>query len=168
MSRSTVRHAIADYLTAGAITGVGTIFASPPKLSRTSDALVGAAPGAVSGAVVYIEITESFEIRVGLGGTGAGKKSVHHTVQCYVFFHSVQRRAEDAMDDHDDIIEALLALLRADRTLGTTTSSPSPIFQNGEGDAGITVATGMPKESGSGATIVWSLVDTDCLEFITA
>jgi len=167
VSRSTVRHAIADYLTAGAITGVGTIFASPPKLSRTSDALVGAAPGAVSGAVVYIEITESFEIRVGLGGTGAGKKSVHHTVQCYVFFHSVQRRAEDAMDDHDDIIEGLLVRIRADRTHGTA-GSEFPILQAGEGDPGIAVQTSLPKDAGGGAIDIWTSIKFDAEEFITA
>jgi len=168
VSRKTTRHMVADYLRAADILGVGTVFASPPKISTSRDAFANVPAGTASGSVVYVEILQSAEVRVAVGGPTAGKKIVTHQLRLHLLFRSTQRVAEDAMDDHDDIIEALLALLRADRTLGTTTSSPSPIFQNGEGDAGITVATGMPKESGSGATIVWSLVDTDCLEFITA
>ena len=45
---------VADYLTAANIAGVGTVFASPPKISRSSDALANVPPGTPSGSVVYV------------------------------------------------------------------------------------------------------------------
>jgi hypothetical protein len=159
---------VADYIGAANISGIGTVFASPPKISRSSDALANVPAGTPSGSVIYVEVLESHEIRVAVGGPVAGKKTVTHSLRLHLLFRSVQPLAQDAMDDHDDILEQLLQLLRADRTLGSTVASPHPIFQNGEGDAGIAIATGMPKESGTGSTIIWSLVDTSCVEFITA
>ena len=168
MSRKSTRHLVADYLTAGNVPGVGTVFASPPKISRTSDALANVPPGTPSGSVIYVEILRSQEVRVGLGGPTAGKKTVTHDLRLHLLFRSTQRKAEDAMDDHDDQVEAILTLLRADRTLGSTTTTPNPIFQNGEGTAGIVVETGMPKEVGTGTTHIWSLIDTEAVEIITA
>lgn len=159
---------VASYISTANIPGIGTVFASPPKISRSSDALANVPPGTTSGSVVYVEILDSSEVRVAFGGPIAGKKLITHSLRLHLLFRSRQGKAEAAMDDHDDIVEALLNLLRGDRTLGTTGASPFPIFQNGEGDKGITVATGMPKESGSGSTIVWSIIDTDAVEFITA
>jgi len=168
MSRRSTRHMVADYVTAANIPGIGTVFASPPKISRSSDALANVPAGTPSGSVVYVEILESHEVRVAVGGPQAGKKMVTHALRLHLLFRSRQALAQDAMDDHDDLVEALLELLRADRTLGSTTASPLPIFQNGEGDNGIGVATGMPKESGSGTTIVWSILDTEAIELITS
>jgi hypothetical protein len=159
---------VASYISTANISGIGTVFASPPKISRSSDALANVPAGTPSGSVVYVEILESQEVRVAVGGPTAGKKIITHSLRLHLLFRSRQAKAEAAMDDHDDIIEALLELLRADRTMGSTGASPFPIFQNGEGDKGITVATGMPKESGTGTTIIWSILDTDVTEFITA
>lgn len=162
MSRKSTRHAVAAFITTANIIGVGTVFASPPKISRTSDALANVPAGTPSGSVVYVEILESHEVRVAVGGPVAGKKLLTHSLRLHLLFRSRQGKAEAAMDDHDDLVEALLQLLRTDRTLGAA------VFQNGEGDKGIAVATGMPKESGTGSTIIWSIIDTDATEFITA
>lgn len=167
MSRKSTRHMVATYLSAANIPGVGTVYPSPPKISRSQDALANVPAGTPSGSVIYVEVLESREVRVGVGGPTAGKKQVTHALRLHLLFRSSQARAQDAMDDHDDQVEAILHLLRSDRTLGSTTSSPAPIFQNGEGTSGITVATGMPKESGSGTTHVWSLIDSDAVEEIT-
>jgi len=159
---------VANYLAAANILAVGKVFASPPKISTSKDAFANVPPGTPSGSVVYVEILGSSEVRVALGGPTAGKKIITYQLRLHLLFRSTQGSAEAAMDDHDVIIESILTLLRADRTLGSTVASPFPIFQNGEGSEGIVVATGMPKESGGGATVIWSLVDTECLEFITA
>lgn len=159
---------VADYVAAANILGIGKVFASPPKISRSTDALANVPAGTPSGSVVYVEILESSEVRIAVGGPGAGKKLVTHSLRLHLLFRSRQPKAEDAMDDHDNLVEALLELLRADRTLGSTQASSFPIFQNGEGDRGIAVATGMPKEVGTGSTIVWSIIDTDAVEFINA
>ena len=168
MSRKSTRHMVANYVSAANIPGIGTVFASPPKISRASDAMANVPAGTPSGSVLYVEILESSEVRVAVGGPTAGKKMVTHSLRLHLLFRSVQPRSESAMDDHDDQIEALLELLRADRTIGTTTSSPSPIFQNGEGTSGIKVATGMPKETGTGTTVIWSILDSDAVEILTA
>jgi hypothetical protein len=165
VSRKTTRHVVADYLTAANIPGVGKVYASPPKISRSMDALANVPAGTPSGAVVYVEIYHTSEVRIAVGGPTAGKKLVTHDLRLHLLARSTQLLAEDAMDDHDTLLEAILALLRADRTLASTTS---PIFQNGEGDAGIVVDTGMPFETGSGTTNVWTSIDTQAVEFITA
>lgn len=167
MSRSTVRHAAATWLAGANIAGVGTVFPSPPKVARSSDALANVPAGTPSGSVLFVEITETREIRAALGGATAGKKLVTHMVRLHLLFRSRQPKAEAAMDDHDTLVEAILQRLRADRTWGTETSS-TPILQAGEGDAGITVATGMPKDAGTGTTLIWTAIDLDAVEYITA
>lgn len=167
MSRKTVRHQTAAFLSAANITGVGTVFASPPKLSRSSDALDNSPAGAASGSVLYVEVWNSSEVRAGLGGPTDGKKLVTHQLRLHLLFRSRQRKAEDAMDDHDGMLEQLLAAVRADRTLGTAAGT-DPILQAGEGVGGIRVETGMPVEIGGGTTIVWTSIDMDAVEMINA
>jgi hypothetical protein len=167
VSRANVRHATANYLRAVALPSVGTIYASPPKISKGGDAYEGLPAGVASGSVLYVEVLDSHELREGLGGAGGGKKMVTHMLRVHVLFRSKARDSQDAMDDHDVLIEALLVALRADRTLGTATG-PTPILQAGEGTAGIKVQSGMPKTSGTGETLLWSIVDLEALEFITS
>ncbi len=167
MSRKSVRRATATFLTAPQIPGVGTVFPAPPKISRTADALAGLPPGTPSGSVIYVEILQSAERRVALGGPTAGKKIVEHDLRLHLLFRSRQAHTEDAVDDHDDQVEAILNRVRTDRTLGTA-GAQAQILEAGEGDKGITVATGMPKTIGTGSTIIWSLIDLTAREFITA
>lgn len=167
MSRYSVRHATAEYLIAAVLPSVGTIYASPPKISKGSDAYEGLPSGVASGSVIYVEVLDSHEIREGFGGATSGKKIVTHLLRIHVLFRSRARTAEEAMDDHDILLEALLAAIRADRTLGTVTSA-TPILQAGEGPAGIKAQSGMPRVEGNGTTILWTIVDLDVTEFITA
>jgi len=168
MSRKTMRHMVHDYVAAANISGIGAVFPSPPKISSSLDALANVPAGTPSGAVVYVEVFKSTETRLAFGGPTAGKKKITHDLRLHVLVRSTQLAAEDAMDDHDTIVEALLELLRADRTLGTTSSSPAPIFQNGEGTAGIVTDTGLPFTSGAGTTNVWTSIETQAVEIITA
>lgn len=168
MSRKSTRHMVADYVSAANIPGIGTVFASPPKISTTKDAFANIPAGTPSGSVIYVEVLEGKEVRVAVGGPQAGKKEVTQSMHLHLLFRSAQPLAEDAMDDHDDIHEAILQLIRADHTLGSTTASPNPIFQAGEGDNGITSGTGMPKIIGSGTTLIWTVVAFDVVEFISA
>lgn len=167
MSRLTVRHAAADYLRAAVLPHVGTVYASPPKLAKGGDAYEGLPAGTASGSVIYVEILESHELREGFGGDTRGKKMVHHMLRLHIMFQSKARKAEDAMDHHDALLEALLAAVRNDRTLATATG-PNPILQVGEGPAGIKAQTGMPRVEGNGGTVIWTIVDAEADEFITA
>lgn len=162
MSRLDVRHGIANYLAAANIPGIGTVYAAPPKISRSSDRLIGAAPGTVSGSVLYVEVFAEDETRVAVGGAHGGEKMVKHIVRLHLLFRSRQRKAEDAADDHDAQLEAVLQAIRADRTLGGT------VLQAGEDTTGIKIESGLPMDLGSGSVEQWTAIDFDADEPITA
>ncbi len=164
VSRSSIRHTVATYLGTPALPGVGTVFPSPPKISTAGDAFEGLPAGTPTGSVIYVEVLQVSEVREAVGGPTAGAKLVTYDVRVHLLARSSQAKAEDAMDDHDSIVEAILQRLRADRTLG----SAGAILQAGEGTAGITTQTGMPKAMGSGITHVWSLIDFQAQEWLVA
>lgn len=167
MSRKTTRHYVQQWLANPPIPGIGTVFPSPPKISRTSDGFEGAPQGTPSGSVIYVEVFDSHETRDAYGGPLAGKKRITHIVRLHLLFRSRQRKAEDAMDDHDDQLEAILARVRSDRTLGTALL-PSPLLQAGEGDYGIRAQSGLPKTVGTGTVQVWTAIDFEAQEQITS
>lgn len=162
-----MRHAVQAYLSGANLKGVGTVFASPPKVARSSDAYANLPAGTASGSVVFVEIMTAREKRLGLGGPTQGVKETRYTLRLHVLFRSRQGKATDAMDDHDDMIEAILTALRADRTLGTA-SGQNPISQYGQDGIGISITTGLPKESGTGSVHIWTLIDGDLVETINA
>ena len=164
MSRASIRHAVGTYLRSPQIAGVGTVFDSPPKISVAGDAFENLPAGSPTGAVVYVEILQAQEIREALGGPVAGAKLVTYDLRIHLLARSSQAAAEAAMDDHDAIVDLILQRLRADRTLGTA----GAILQAGEGAAGITVQTGMPKRTGTGNTHIWSLIDSQVQEWLVA
>lgn len=160
MSRSSVRHAAALYLSAPQLPGIGRVYASPPKIARSSDSYEGLPPGTPSGSVVFVEVMEAKELRLALGGT----KRTNYALRFHLLFRSLQQAAEDAMDDHDDQVEAILERLRMDQTLGTS----GAIIQVGQDPSGISIATGMPKAGGNGTTHIWTIIDAVATELLTA
>lgn len=164
MGRKYVRHQIANYLDAPKIPGVGTIYASPPKISRSSDAYKDLPPGIPSGSVIYVEVLEIREKRLANGGPTSGVKERRHHIRLHLLFRSRQRESEKAMDDHDDQLDTLIERLEADRTCG----SNGRILQAGQDLDGYVYATGLPKESGNGSTHIWTLLMFDAVEIVTA
>lgn len=167
MSRKSVRHAAAQYLQQPQIAGIGTVYASPPKISRNSDAFEGLPAGTASGSVLYVEVLQVTEVRIALGGPVSGTKQNMYGLRFHLLFRSRQSESEDAMDDHDDQVEAILQRLREDRTLGTQGNIYS-IAQYGQDPSGIVINTGMPKTSGTGTTHIWTVIDGKAMEIITA
>jgi hypothetical protein len=167
VSRKSVRHAAAQFLQQPQIPGIGTVFASPPKISKNSDAYEGLPPGTESGSVVYIEILNVTETRIALGGPTQGTKKSLYTLRFHLLFRSSERDSQVAMDAHDDQVELILLRCREDRTLGTQGNLYS-INQFGQGPSGITISTGMPKLSGTGRTHIWTIIDGDAMEIYTA
>lgn len=164
MNRRDVRWAIANYLTAPQVPGVGKIYASPPKISKSSDAYENTPAGTPSGSVIYVEVLQTRERRLAAGGPTSGTKEIRYNVRLHLLFRSRQPKAEDAMDDHDDQHDVILDRLRADRTLGTK----GAILQSGQDLDGYTSATGLPKTSGTGSTHIWTLIEFDAVSVITA
>jgi hypothetical protein len=152
------------FLSSPQIPGVGTVFNSPPKISRSSDVYENLPPGTISGSVIYVEILESHETRIALGGATSGSKWMIHNLRLHLLFRSREGLAEDAMDAHDDQVEAILSRCRLDRTLGTN----GLVMDFGQDADGITITSGMPKVSGTGSTIQWTVIDAHAREFLTA
>lgn len=164
MSRKSLRHAAATYLSAPQIPGIGTVFPSPPKIARSSDAYENLPAGTPSGSVLFVEVLQVNEKRLAAGGPVSGTKESRYILRLHLLFRSRQQLAEKAMDDHDDQVEAILGRLRADRTLGTN----GTVLQYGQDGGGISIGTGMPKTSGSGSTHIWSVIEADAVEIVTA
>jgi hypothetical protein len=158
---------VADYLDAANIPNVGTVWASPPTISVPDDAFRQIPTGTASGCVINVEVWQTHELRIGFGGPTQGLKTVTHDLRLHLLFMHTSGNANTAMDDHDDIVEAVLQLIRGDRTLGTA-AGPAPIFQNGEGEQGITVQVGMPKRSSASSIVIWTAIDTTAVEMIVA
>lgn len=149
MSRASVRAAVTSYLAATPITGVGAVLPSRPKIAQAPQ--FDPAPLGGSGAVLIVHLTDDHRIRDALGGVADGQKVVKHQIALEVIFRSVKPDATAAQADHDTILDALVSLIEADRTFGggydpTTNEPAGPIWQAGEGPAGITVEMAEPVE----------------------
>lgn len=167
MSRKTVREAIVNYVSGAQITTLNQVFSSFPKRINFQ---VNSFPGQNSraAAVVFIE-TES-EMRIAIGGVGAlpqgagkGWKRVDYGIALQIFHHSLQREAEYAMDDFDQLIDSVKDLLRAGQhTLGV--DNPNIIWQAAE--PSIDVQYGEPVTNESGATETWAAIRFTVTEMI--
>lgn len=167
MSRQTVRKAVTDYVSNAQITTLNQVFTSFPKRINFQ---VNSFPGQNSraAAVVFIE-TES-ESRLAIGGVGnlpqgygKGWKRVDYGIALQIFHHSMQRNAEDAMNDFDILIDNVKSLLRAGQhTLGE--ENPNIIWQAAEPN--IDVQYGEPVTNESGATETWAAIRFTVTEMI--
>lgn len=156
--------AAAQYMAQPQIAGIGTVFASPPKIAKSSDAFAGLPAGTASGSVLFVEVLTARETRIASGGEVQGTKKIEYNLRLHLLFRSRKGKAEDAMDDHDDQVETILGRLREDRTLGTN----GVILEFGQDMAGIALNTGMPKTDGNGSTHIWTVIDGSCYEVVTA
>lgn len=136
MGRASVRAQIASYLSPASVGhGLGTTYRARPKNVPAEAFQLGAGGG--SGAVLVVHLTRDDEHPVTIGPETAAQKFNVHDVTVEVFFQSTKDDAMVAMDDHDALIDALMARLRADRTLGST--AYVPIWQAGRDEFGIQV-----------------------------
>ncbi len=123
MSAATVRAAIATYFQVQAIPNL-TVYRAQPRQS----AVPGNVPGVLTWMILFPEVGEQEEIRLGFGA-----KKITYTVTLEALGYSLQQDAQDAADDRDAFLSSIDAAIRLDPTLGTAGQNPS-IFQAGEGD----------------------------------
>lgn len=162
MGRASVRTAIAAWLAPANIAGLSTTHPSRPKQIPATDFNLGANGG--SGAVLVVHLASDDEVRIAVGGPTSGKKQVTHDCALEVLFQSVKPDAVAAQADHDALIDSLMARIRADRTFGT---AGNPIWQAGEGPAGIKIELAEPV-LGAQNLIVNAVVRLDVVEQITS
>ena len=167
MSRKVVREAVQSWIATAQIQTLNQVFTSFPK---RIDFQVNSFPGQQSraAAVVFLETEE--EQRIAIGGVGAmpvgegfGIKRVDYSIALQIFHHSLQRNAEDAMDDFDKLIDAVKTRLRqGQHTLGET--NPNLIWQAAE--PSISVQYGEPLTNEGGATETWCAIRFTVTEMI--
>jgi hypothetical protein len=94
----------------------------------------GLSPDRGRGALACVHIAEYTEKRLTLGGF----MDVPYEISLYLFHLSVRPPAEDAQQDLDDLIQAVIDRMRADPTLG------GAVTQAGETARGVTVTMSTP------------------------
>lgn len=167
MSRRTVREAVANYVAQAQITTLNQVFTSFPKRINFQE---NSFPGQNSRAAAVVFIENESESRIAIGGVGPlpaglgkGWKRVDYSIALQVFHHSMERNAEDAMDNFDTLIDSIKDLLRAGQhTLGV--DNPNIIWQAAEPN--IDVLYGEPLTNESGATETWAAIRFTVTEMI--
>lgn len=159
MSRKVVREAVQSWIATAQIQTLNQVFTSFPK---RIDFQVNSFPGQQSRAAAVVFLESEDEQRIAIGGVGAmpvgegfGIKRVDYSVALQIFHHSLQRNAEDAMDDFDKLVDAVKERLRlGQHTLGV--ENPNLIWQAAE--PSISVQYGEPLTNEGGATETWCAI----------
>ena len=152
VGRKEARDAIATFIAPPNVDGINQVFTSFPK---RIDFQVNALPSDVSRCAAVIFIESERENRLAIGGATNGIKRVDYSVAIQLFHHSMQRDAEDAMDDFDNLIDAIKERLRqGQHTLGEI--DPNLIWQAAE--PFIDVSYSEPLVRDNGATDIWAAI----------
>jgi hypothetical protein len=122
MGRAAVRKAVTEWLATAPMPTLGNVLRARPK--TITPAMFMPSVGAGSKSVIVVHLSHDNETRAALGGKNSGEKFDKHTVALEIIFQST-KGAMEAQDDHDDLIDAIKARLRADRNLG----APMVIWQ---------------------------------------
>lgn len=115
-----VRNTLAAFLSNPPITNLNQVFTSFPKRINYQ---VNSQPGQLTRSAVVVFIAAETENRLAIGGAINGWKRVDYTVVLQVYTHSMQRNAEDVMDDFDELIDNIKTRLRSDHTFGDPTGN---------------------------------------------
>jgi len=167
MGRKVVREAVQSWIASAQINTLNQTFTSFPK---RIDFQTNSFPGQNSRAAAVVFIESEDEQRIAIGGVGDmpvgegfGIKRVDYSIALQIFHHSLQRNAEDAMDDFDKLIDAVKTRLRqGQHTLGET--NPNLIWQAAE--PSISVQYGEPLTNEGGATETWCAIRFTVTEMI--
>lgn len=160
MSRATVRTAVAEWIAQANIPHLNNIQKSHPKRFNFQDSSYA---GELTRAAGVVFIRREEESRVAIGGANDGWKRVDYDVIFQIFCHSMQTYSQDAMDDFDQIVDAVKAQLRSGgHRLGKTDGDV--IWQAAE--EAISVDYGEPMTNDGGATEIWAGINFTVTEMI--
>lgn len=171
MGRKIVREKVAEWISSAQITTLNQVFTSFPKRINFQ---VNSFPGQNSRAAAVVFIENESESRIAIGGVaplttnngeGKGWKRVDYLIALQIFHHSLQRNAEDAMDDFDQLIDDIKDRLRSGQhTLGD--DNPNEIWQAAE--PAIDVQYSEPITNDSGATETWAAIRFTVTQMISS
>ena len=152
MSRQEVRSAVGEWVASAGIPNLNQVFTSHPKrinFQQDSNA------GQLTRAVGLVYISGEQESRIAIGGAYDGWKRIDYSVEFQIFTHSVHSLAQNAMNDFDQIVDAVKERLRAGgHRLGK--ENGDIIWQAFEPD--ISVTYGEPATNDGGATEIWAAI----------
>lgn len=133
MGRVAVRAAVTAYLTNADLPYVGTVYSSRPTRVQGDDYtrdmqgnVVTSANG--SAAVLVVNLPSDDRERIAETGRGAVDDMEKLTVTLEIFFISSKGDAIAAVNDYDQLVDALITAIRSDATLG----APTVIWSAGE------------------------------------
>jgi len=150
--RQEVRTAVKEWVDLAAIPNLNQTFTSFPKRINFQE---NSTAGQMTRAAGVVYISSENESRVAVGGAYSGWKRIDYTVEFQIYSHSLQNYAQDAMDDFDEVVDAVKDQLRAGgHRLGKTDGDI--IWQAAE--PSISVSYGEPKTNDGGATEIWAAV----------
>lgn len=115
VGRKEVRETLYNFICPPQVNGINQVFTSFPK---RIDFNVNALPGETNRCAAVIFIESETESRIAVGGAHNGWKRIDYGVVVQLFHHSLERFAEDAMADFDNVIDALKEHLRSDHNFG--------------------------------------------------
>ena len=162
MSRTQVRSAVASWISSASVTNLNQVLTSFPKHLNFQ---VNSTAGSLTRAAGIVFIANESEERIAVGGASDGWKRIDYVIDFQIFTHSMQRNAEDAMDDFDAIIDGVKNQLRAGgHRLGLPDGSV--IWQAAE--PAIDVNYGEPATNESGATETWAAIRFTVTQMIQA
>ena len=161
VGRKQVRSTLASFIAPPAIDGINQVFTSFPK---RIDFQVNSLPSQVNRCIAVIFIESETESRIAVGGAHSGWKRIDYTVVIQLFHHSLERLAEDAMDNLDGIIDDLKDKLRSDHRFGDT--SGTLVWQGAE--PVIDVSYGEPLSQKGNSIETWASVRFTVTQMIQA
>lgn len=115
VGRKEVRETLYNFINVPQVEGINQVFTSFPK---RIDFQVNAIPGEANRCAAVIFIESETESRIAVGGAHDGWKRIDYGVVIQLFHHSLERNAEDAMADFDNVVDALKEHLRSDHNFG--------------------------------------------------
>lgn len=142
--------------------GLGAVRKAFPKRLNDADFTYGMVSGRGMGTTMVVNLPADQEVRLDKAGppvndgqrniTSGGVKTGLYQVELELFHLSQVDYAEDAVDDFDQVIEAVKQQIRLDRTLGGICT------EAGESRLGIRVTTGRPGIDKNNRVGLWARV----------
>jgi hypothetical protein len=102
------------------------------------DFLLALPDGASMGAVMCVHMPDQDEGRYAMGGVISGVKEDFNSFELWIFHYARESYQETAQAHLDDLLDAIKAKIRTDRTLGGICT------QAGEGGSRMNTRTGLP------------------------
>jgi hypothetical protein len=161
VGRVQVRSTLYNFILPPKVDGINQVFTSFPKrINFETNSL----PSQLNRCAAVIFIESEREQRIAVGGATNGWKRVDYTVAIQLFHHSMERNAEDTMDNFDQTIDNLKTLLRSDHRFGDT--SGTLVWQGAE--PLIDVSYGEPMSQNGNSTETWATLRFDVTQMIQA